>query len=122
MTIGYVLRRMGVFLIIVWVAATINFIIPRLAPANPIREKLLQAVSFGGAGKTDMERLVQTYEEKFGLNQPLWKQYISYMGDMLRFDLGVSIANFPSKVVDIILRALPWTIGLLLVATLVAFV
>jgi peptide/nickel transport system permease protein len=122
MTVGYVLRRLGVFLIIVWVAATINFVIPRLAPANPIREKLLQALSFGGAGKIDMERLVKTYEEKFGLNQPLWKQYLSYMSDIIRFDLGVSIANFPSKVIDIILRALPWTIGLLLVATLVAFV
>ncbi|MCL4861644.1 MAG: ABC transporter permease [Caldilineaceae bacterium] len=122
MTVGYVLRRLGVFLVIIWLAATVNFLIPRMAPANPIREKLLQAVSFGGAGKTDMERLVATYEEKFGLNQPLWKQYLRYMGDLLRFDLGVSIANFPSKVLDIILRALPWTIGLLLVATLVAFV
>jgi peptide/nickel transport system permease protein len=121
MTVGYVLRRVGVFLIIVWVAATVNFIIPRLAPANPIREKLLQAVSFGGAGKTDMQALVATYEEKFGLNQPLWRQYLSYMGDLVRLDLGVSIANFPSKVMDIILRALPWTIGLLLVATLLAF-
>jgi peptide/nickel transport system permease protein len=122
MTVGYVLRRMGVFLIIVWVAATVNFIIPRLAPANPIREKLLQAVSFGGAGKIDMERIVATYEEKFGLNQPLWRQYLTYMGDLMRLDLGVSIANFPSKVLDIILRALPWTIGLLLVSTLLAFV
>lgn len=122
MTVGYVLRRLGVFLIIIWVAATVNFLIPRLAPANPIREKLLQAVSFGGAGKTDMERVVATYEEKFGLNQPLWKQYLRYLGDLARFDLGVSISNFPSRVIDIILRALPWTIGLLLVATLVAFI
>lgn len=122
MTIGYVARRIGVFLIILWVAATVNFIMPRLAPVNPIREKLLQAVSFGGAGKTDMQRIVATYEEKFGLNQPLWRQYINYMRDLARFDLGVSIANFPSKVIDIILRALPWTIGLLLLATLMAFV
>jgi len=122
MTLGYVFRRVGVFLIIVWVAATINFLMPRLAPVNPIREKLLQAVSFGGAGKTDMEKVVATYEEKFGLNQPLWRQYLNYLGDLMRFDLGISISNFPSKVIDIILRALPWTIGLLLVSTLVAFV
>lgn len=121
MTLGYVARRVGVFLIIMWVAATLNFIMPRLAPVNPIREKLLQAVSFGGAGKTDMERIVASYEEKFGLNQPLWRQYLYYLGDLVRLDFGVSIANFPSRVVDIILRALPWTIGLLLLATLLAF-
>ncbi len=121
MTFGYVARRLGVFLVIMWVAATVNFVIPRLAPVNPIREKLLQAVSFGGAGKTDMVAIVNTYEEKFGLNQPLWRQYLLYLNDLLRLDFGVSIANFPSKVMDIILRALPWTIGLLLLATLLAF-
>jgi peptide/nickel transport system permease protein len=121
MTLGYLARRLGVFLIIMWLAATVNFVLPRLAPVNPIREKLLQASSFGGAGKTDMEKVVATYEEKFGLNQPLWRQYLRYLGDVSRFDLGVSISNFPSKVLDIILRALPWTIGLLLVSTLLAF-
>lgn len=122
MNVGYILRRIGVFLIIVWLASTLSFLLPRLAPVNPIREKLLQAVSFGGAGKTDMEKVVANYEAKFGLNQPLWKQYVNYLADMARLDFGISIANFPSKVIDIILRALPWTIGLLLVATLFAFV
>jgi peptide/nickel transport system permease protein len=121
MTLGYLARRVGVFLIIMWVAATLNFIMPRLAPVNPIREKLLQAVSFGGAGKTDMEKIVATYEEKFGLNQPLWRQYLNYLRDLARLDFGISIANFPSRVLDIIMRALPWTIGLLLLATLLAF-
>ncbi len=74
MPINYVLRRLGVFLIVVWAGATINFFMPRLAPVNPIRERLLQAVSFGGAGKTDMEAVVRTYEARFGLDQPLWKQ------------------------------------------------
>jgi peptide/nickel transport system permease protein len=121
MTLGYLARRLGVFLIIIWVAATLNFVMPRLAPVNPMRETLLKATQFGGAGKADMEKVVAAYEEKFGLNQPVWKQYLRYLGDLLRFDFGISIANFPSKVLDIILRALPWTIGLLLFATLLAF-
>lgn len=121
MPLSYVLRRFGVFLIVIWIAATLSFLMPRMAPVNPIREKLLQAVSFGGAGKTDMEKVVATYEEKFGLNQPLWKQYLGYMNDLVHLDFGVSIANFPSKVVDIIARALPWTIGLLTISSLLAF-
>jgi peptide/nickel transport system permease protein len=121
MTLGYIARRLGVFVIILWLAATVNFVLPRLAPVNPIREKLLQAVSFGGAGKTDMQKIVATYEEKFGLGQPLWKQYLAYLNDLIRFDLGVSIAYFPSKVIDMIMVALPWTIGLLLLTTLIAF-
>lgn len=121
MTLGYLLRRIGVFLVIMWVAATLNFLMPRLAPVNPIREKLLQATQFGGSGKTDMEAVVKNYEAKFGLNKPLWQQYLNYLADTARFDFGTSISNFPSKVLDIILRALPWTIGLLLVSTILAF-
>ena len=121
MPLIYLVKRLGVFVIVIWVAATLNFLIPRLAPVNPVRERLLQAVSFGGAGKTDMEKVVASYEARFGLDQPLWKQYLSYMGDVIRLDFGISIANFPAKVTDIIFRALPWTIGLLTLATLLAF-
>ncbi|MEC8933067.1 MAG: ABC transporter permease, partial [Candidatus Latescibacterota bacterium] len=121
MPADYLVRRIAVFFIIVWAGATINFFMPRMAPVNPIRERLLQALSFGGAGKTDMEAVVATYEARFGLDQPLWKQYVRYLGDVAQLDFGVSIAYFPSKASDIILRALPWTLGLLTVATLIAF-
>jgi len=121
MTLGYIARRLGVFIIILWVAATVNFALPRIAPVNPIREMLLKAARFGGTGKTDMEKVVKTYEAKFGLDLPVWKQYLNYLNDLVHFDLGVSITNFPNKVLDIIMHALPWTIGLLLVSTLVAF-
>ena len=76
MPADYLVRRIAVFFIIVWAGATINFFMPRMAPVNPIRERLLQALSFGGAGKTDMEAVVATYEARFGLDQPLWKQYV----------------------------------------------
>jgi peptide/nickel transport system permease protein len=121
MTLDYALRRFVVFLLIVWAGATLNFVMPRIAPVNPIRERLLQAVSLGGAGKADMERVVATYEARFGLDQPLWKQYFRYLADLGRFDFGYSIAFFPTKAVDIILDALPWTLGLLGVATLISF-
>jgi peptide/nickel transport system permease protein len=121
MPLGYVLRRLGTFLVIIWVAATINFLIPRLSPANPVRERLLQAVSQGGANIAAMEDLVKSYEARFGLDQPLWIQYLRYLGDMLRFDFGISITRFPTPVSEMILNALPWSLFLVTVSTLVAF-
>jgi peptide/nickel transport system permease protein len=44
------------------------------------------------------------------------------MANSLRFDLGYSLANFPSRVENMVFQALPWTVGLLLVATLISFV
>jgi len=65
---------------------------------------------------------VQAYETKFGLDRPLWQQYGSYMNDMLHGDLGFSISNYPKTVWELILEGLPWTMGLLLTTTLLAFV
>lgn len=121
MQLGFILRRLGIFVLVVWVAASLNFIMPRLAPVNPIREKMLQAASYGAAGKTDLEKVVAHYEKRFGLDQPMWKQYLNYMWDTLRLDFGYSLSSFPAKAMDIILRALPWTLVFLSLATLIAF-
>jgi peptide/nickel transport system permease protein len=122
MRADYLAGRLVTFVVIVWVAATINFAIPRLSPANPIREALLRAVSLGGVQMGGMDEVVKSYEARFGLDQPLWLQYLRYLSDLARFDFGRSISMFPSKVADMILIALPWSILLLTVSTLFAFV
>jgi len=121
MQLGFILRRLGVFVLVVWMAASLNFIMPRLAPVNPIREKMLQAAAYGAAAKTDLEKVIAYYEKRFGLDQPMWKQYLNYMWDTLRLDFGYSLSSFPAKAMDIILRALPWTLVFLSVATLISF-
>ncbi len=117
----FVLRRFGLLLLIVWSAATLNFFIPKLTPRNPLREKLLQEATRSGYIPPGFEEMVQAYETRFGLNQPLWRQYINYMSDLLQGDLGVSIANYPKTVLELIGEGLPWTVGLLTVTTLIAF-
>lgn len=117
----YVLRRLGLTLLIIWSAVTLIFFIPRLTPRNPLREKLLEQASRGGFIEEGFDEMVAAYEEKFGLNQPLWKQYINYLADVARGDLGYSISNYPRTVMEMVGEALPWTIGLLLFTTIIAF-
>jgi peptide/nickel transport system permease protein len=59
---------------------------------------------------------------RLGLDRPLWQQYLAYLGNSARLDLGVSVASYPQPVSDIVLSALPWTVGLLGTATLISFV
>lgn len=120
MTIAIILRRIGMLLLVVWAASTLIFFVPRLAPGNPVRDKLLAATEQGAAA-TDMKALVAAYNAKFGLDRPLWEQYLSFLGDTARFDLGFSIAYYPSRTTDMIATALPWTIGLLTTTTLLGF-
>lgn len=121
MDASYIVRRVGLFFLVVWVAATLLFFLPRLSGANPVRERLLQMVGQGGVQQGAMEEVVRSYEARFGLDQPLWKQYLRFLGDMARLDFGYSIGSFPNRVSDMILKALPWTLVFLTVATLVAF-
>ena len=120
MPIGYVIRRLGVFVLVMWAAATVNFVIPRLSPADPIKEALLRVTTMG-AGQAGMDVLAKTFSERFGLDQPVWKQYVNYLADLARGQLGYSIAFFPAQVNDMILTALPWTIILVGLATLLTF-
>jgi len=113
-------RRLVMLLAVVFTAASLNFLLPKLAPKNPVETKLLQLTESGGA-LTDIREIVRAYEEKFGLDRPLLAQYASYIKSTAMLDLGWSIAHYPARVIDLILRALPWTIGLLLSSTLIAF-
>lgn len=109
------------FLIIIWAASTLNFFLPRISGKDPIRSKLLQQAATGGAAQAGMEEIVKTYEAKFGMDKPLYMQYYNYLKDIIRFDFGYSLANYPTSVMDLMGAALPWTAGLLLTSTIIAF-
>jgi len=122
MSIRYVIGRLLFFLIVVWAGTTLIFFLPRLAPGrDPVRERLGMMVANGGMNADTIEIMAKAYEQKFGLDKPLWRQYLNYMSGMARFDLGYSLARFPSRVSDLIGQAIPWTVALLGVSTLIAF-
>ena len=117
----HVARRFGVFLLIVWLAATLNFFLPRLSGQDPVRTKLLAQAALGGYVQTGIEDMIKVYDQRFGLGKPLWRQYVTYLADVSRFDFNYSIANYPRTVNEMIAEAIPWTVGLLGVTTLVSF-
>ncbi len=121
MHLSYVVRRLIQFGIVLWGAATLNFLVPRLAPGNPVRERLVSAMQQSGPMQQGIEEMVRSYNIQFGLDQPLYVQYFKYMQAAMRLDFGYSITQYPVKVLPLIMNALPWTIGLLLVATLLSF-
>jgi peptide/nickel transport system permease protein len=120
--LDYVVRRIFLFVVVVWVAASLNFILPRLSGGDPVRTKLMEQAATGVAAQPGIQQMVAEYQHKFVLDRPLWRQYFTYLGDVARFDFGYSIASYPRTVVSIMRDAIPWTIGLLLTTTILAFV
>lgn len=117
---AYLLRRVGMAALVVFLAVTINFAIPRLMPGDAIEQQLAQ-LSAGGGQVGDVQEAAAAMRARFGLDQPVWRQYLDYFGGALSLDLGVSVVHYPERVADIIAAALPWTVGLLGTATLVSF-
>ena len=121
MQLAYIARRFGVFLLIVWLAASLNFFLPRLSGQDPVRTKLLQSAQLGGYVHAGLEEMVKEYDRRFGLDQPLWRQYLTYLRATTRLDFNYSIANYPRTVRELIAEAVPWTMGLLGITTLLSF-
>lgn len=120
-SIGYVLKRLGMFGFVIYIAATINFLIPRLAPGNPIGA-ITSRVQQASAGIEGGEAMYEAYREMFGLNDPLHVQYLNYLWNTVRLELGFSLSAFPAGVWEIIRPAIPWTVGLITVSVIITFI
>ena len=120
LTPGYVFRRVLLFIVVVWAAGSINFIVPRLAPGDPIGAIVTRMESMGGR-VPNPKALIAEYRKIFGLDEPLYTQYFLYIRNLATFDLGYSISYFPTEVKPLIARRLPWTVGLLLTTLLISF-
>lgn len=121
MYLDYVVRRFGVMLLVIVLAVTINFALPRLMPGDPIESQLNQLLAQGSGSVGDIDAMVASYRERFGLDQPLIGQYFAYWSSLFHLELGFSLANYPERVGAAIRAGLPWTLGLLGFATLVSF-
>jgi len=117
----YILRRFGLLILVVVTAATVNFFVPRMTPRNPVREKIIQMSTQGGFIEQGIEEMVKEYERKFGLDRPLWQQYLSYIGDTLRLDLGYSLTAFPKRVMEQISEVVGWSVGIASFTLLISF-
>jgi len=117
----YLIRRLVLFLVVVWVAASVNFVLPRLSGGNAIRNQLTQQAAAGGYVQGNIDAMVAEFDKEFGLDKPLWEQYLTYLWDIAHLEFGFSMANYPTRVSTLIAGALPWTLALLGISTAIAF-
>jgi peptide/nickel transport system permease protein len=115
----FVLRRLGFFVLTLWVALTLNFVLPRMMPGNP-------ALAIIGKFKGGISpQAVKVLEAQFGVgsHQNLVAQYFSYLGNVFTGKFGTSLTTEPGASVGrVVLDAIPWTLGLVGVTTVLAFI
>ncbi|MCB0115574.1 MAG: ABC transporter permease [Caldilineaceae bacterium] len=116
----YISQRFIILAATIFISMTVVFVVPRLVPGDPLGAVFANMAAVGGS--VNAPELVAEYRERFGLDRPMWDQYVSFWRELLRGNLGYSISNFPGEVSDMLMSALPWTIGLLTLTTLLSWV
>jgi peptide/nickel transport system permease protein len=112
------LRRLGFFILTLWAALTLNFLLPRLMPGNPA---LAMMSKFHGELTPQS---LNALEILFGVetHQSLISQYFSYLHQIATGNFGVSLDFYPASVSSVIGSAIWWTLGLVGITTVLAFV
>jgi peptide/nickel transport system permease protein len=115
--VRYLLRKVLFYLVAVWAAISINFGLPRLVPGNPVdvilaRTQQTQPLPPEARAALNLQ---------FGItDDPLWLQYWHYLVNLVHGQFGLSVTYYPAPVSTIVRQALPWTVVLVGLATVIA--
>lgn len=121
-TLAYIIRRLLLYLFTLWAAITATFFFFRLIPGDPIGS-YIQSLQQNHAYNTQAsESVIQHYRQEFGLDGNIFEQYGRFLYQLVvAQDLGPSLLSYPTSAQEVIASALPWTVGLLLLSTLIAW-
>ncbi|HEY0807745.1 MAG TPA: ABC transporter permease, partial [Pseudonocardiaceae bacterium] len=113
----HLLRRLGFYVLTAWAAVTVNFFIPHLMPGDPVQNLIARQ-----QGKSSPQA-VEALRAQLGLtgNQSLWTEYLKYWDQLFHGNLGISTSFFPASVGSVLGAAMPWTITLVGVSTVISF-
>ena len=115
---SYILRRLAFYLVAAWVAITANFFIPRAMPGNAV-----QAImgKFPGNLQPAAYKAIAAMLG-VGHQGSLWQQYVTYLGDVVHFNFGTDVIQYPASVSTVLGASVWWTLTLVGVATVLAFI
>jgi peptide/nickel transport system permease protein len=117
----YFLRRFGQFLLVVFVGINIAYFVTHATPIDPVEQAISSATQFGHSDPRSVEMMRNTLRELYGLDGTPWQQYVRFWKRLATGDFGPSLSAFPTPVSTLIGQALPWTAGLFVCATLIAW-
>jgi peptide/nickel transport system permease protein len=112
----FILRRLVFYLVAAWVALTVNFFIPRAMPGNAVQSVMAKFPNLQPSAYKALEALL-------GVGHPgsIWSQYVSYLNEIFHFNFGTDVSQYPASVSSLLVQTIPWTITLVGMATVIAF-
>lgn len=116
----YYVRKTVIFLLTIWAALTLNFIIPRLQGGDPA-EAIVRRIQ--GQNVAIDQRQVEAIRLMLGVpDAPIWRQYINYLESILQGNFGISYSYMPYTVLHMIRETAPWTLVLVGITQILSFI
>jgi len=110
-------RKLLIYLLTFFLAVTIDWMIPRFMPGDPVQNMLSRAAVHPEAA----EAMRGYFTQAFGLDVPVWQQYINFWVALFQGDLGISVYMFPTPVTRVLMRAVPYDVFLLVPSILLSW-
>jgi len=117
----YGLKRLGQFVLVVFIGINIAYIITHATPIDPVEQSIATVTSFGNTSPEAIELMRESLRELYGLTGGPIEQYVNFWRRIVIADFGPSLSSFPTPVMTLIGRAVPWTAGLLFTSTLLTW-
>ena len=114
-------RRLAQFVLVVFIGINLAYVITHASPIDPVEQSISAVTSFGNTAPDAIEQMRTSLRELYGLEGTPIEQYLVFWKRILRADFGPSMSAFPTPVATLVGRALPWTVGLLMVSTIIAW-
>lgn len=118
----FALKRFIQLIAVVFFGCSIAFLVSHLSPISPVDVIIMQVTGRSASSPEAINALRATLTELFGLNVPLWQQYLHFIARLFVFDFGPALIAFPTPAMSLVMLALPWTVGLLTVAVSITWV
>lgn len=118
----YGLKRVGQFVLVVFIGVNIAYVITHATPIDPVEQSIATVTAYGNTSPEAIGMMRESLRELYGLKGGPLEQYTNFWRRIVMADFGPSLSAFPTPVGTLIARALPWTMGLLLTATLLTWI
>ena len=121
---GYLMfagKRALQMLAVVFFGVSLTFLVTHLSPINPVEAALGRMTARSVSNPEAITAMRAALTELYGVEAPLWEQYVNFWTRLVRGDLGPSLLAFPTPAMTLVMRAMPWTVTLLTLATLITF-
>lgn len=118
----YLVKRFGQFALVVLISINLAYVVTHATPIDPVEQSISVATSYGNTSPEAIAEMRASLQELYGLRGDKLTQYVAFWSRILRGDFGPSLSAFPTPVSTLILRAMPWTVGLLVTSTVITWV